>query len=175
MQGLASLASLVFNRQVVQHRDDACQQSCRSQMGGPARFGQNILLLMFVIYFIYICLVSFASVCLCMCRCNCSRDCGVSVRSLTCNTHSFPLLLSTASLSFLITSPGSVAPKTALPATMTLAPASAAWSMVFSDKPPSTSICRSGYFFRSAETLGSSDAMKDWPPKPGSTVMTRTI
>jgi hypothetical protein len=89
--------------------------------------------------------------------------------------YSFPLLLSTASLSFLMTSPGSDAPNTALPATMTLAPASAAWSIVFSDKPPSTSMCISGYFFRSAETLGSSEAMKDWPPKPGSTVITRTI
>jgi hypothetical protein len=41
------------------------------------------------------------------------------------------LLFSTASLSFAITSLGSLAPKTALPATMTFAPASAAVSIVF--------------------------------------------
>jgi hypothetical protein len=47
-------------------------------------------------------------------------------RWIPANAHNFPLRLSTASLSFLMTSPGSEAPKTALPATITLAPASAA-------------------------------------------------
>jgi hypothetical protein len=42
--------------------------------------------------------------------------------------------------------------KTPVPATMTLAPASADASMVSKDKPPSTSISRLGYLERSNST-----------------------
>lgn len=86
-----------------------------------------------------------------------------------------PLLFSTASLNFAITSAGSFAPNTAEPATITFAPASAATSIVFSDSPPSTSIFRSGYFARRADTLGMHSGMNFCPPKPGSTVIIRTI
>ncbi len=58
-----------------------------------------------------------------------------------------------------MTSAGSFAPNTALPATITLAPASAAWSMVPGPSPPSTSIFKFGYRFLSSWTLGNSDAM----------------
>ena len=51
-----------------------------------------------------------------------------------------PLLAAadTLLLSVFITAAGSAAPNTALPATMTLAPASAARSMVLGARPPST-------------------------------------
>ena len=46
--------------------------------------------------------------------------------------------LSTLERSVLMAMPMSSAPYTALPATMTLAPAAAAWSIVEGDRPPST-------------------------------------
>jgi len=52
------------------------------------------------------------------------------------HNDSLALLLSTASLNLAITSAGSFAPNTALPATMTFAPASAAWSIVPGPNPP---------------------------------------
>lgn len=88
-----------------------------------------------------------------------ATDAKVCVRSVNSYTayamfHSLPLssllpscshlLFSTASLSFAMTSLGSLAPNTALPATMTFAPASAAVSIVLSARPPSTSMFSSG-------------------------------
>ena len=49
---------------------------------------------------------------------------------------------------------GSGAPNTALPATMTFAPASAAASMVAGARPPSTWMSKSGYLCRSERTFG---------------------
>ena len=74
-----------------------------------------------------------------------------------------------------MTWPGSDAPKQLLPATMTLAPLSAAASMVLGPKPPSTSMSRVGWRWRRDATLGIMSDMNFWPPKPGSTVMTRAI
>lgn len=55
-----------------------------------------------------------------------------------------------------MTSPGFGAPNTELPATIQLAPAAAAASIVDGPNPPSTSISSVGYFFLSART---------YPPK----------
>mmetsp|Transcript_28887 Transcript_28887/g.81345 ORF Transcript_28887/g.81345 Transcript_28887/m.81345 type:complete len:291 (+) Transcript_28887:213-1085(+) len=84
-------------------------------------------------------------------------------------------LVSTSVRSVVITSAGLAAPKTALPATITLAPASAAWEMVLGDRPPSTWMLRAGNFSRSSFTFGIVSGMKDCPPKPGSTVITSTM
>src|SRR5690606_1152040 len=72
----------------------------------------------------------------------------------------------------------SSAPYTAEPATNVSAPASAAWAMVASEMPPSTcsqtSDPRWRAASRSARSLGMVSAMNPCPPKPGSTVMTKT-
>ena len=83
-----------------------------------------------------------------------------------------PLLCapSTFSLKSLITLPGSSAVNVALPATMTLLPASAAPWIVFGPIPPSTSMSKSGYRVRKSRTLEKQDVMHFWPPNPGSTV-----
>ena len=69
--------------------------------------------------------------------------------------------------------------KTALPATMTLAPAAQIWPAFCSETPPSTSIMGltpcSLASARTLATLATELGMNFWPPKPGFTVMTRTM
>ncbi len=66
-----------------------------------------------------------------------------------------------------------------LPETRTSMPFSAQRAAFFSEMPPSTSTMTSRPRFvissRIARAFGIMSAMKDWPPKPGSTVMTRTM
>src|SRR6478735_9069640 len=77
-----------------------------------------------------------------------------------------------------IAASGSSAPKTAEPATNVSAPASAARSMVAAEMPPSTCSHTADPRRRAsaarAESFGIVSGMNDWPPKPGSTVMTST-
>eukprot|EP00882_Tetradesmus_deserticola_P026684 GHRQ01029463.1.p1 GENE.GHRQ01029463.1~~GHRQ01029463.1.p1 ORF type:complete len:110 (+),score=30.67 GHRQ01029463.1:220-549(+) len=73
-----------------------------------------------------------------------------------------------------ITCAGSAAPKIALPATNTLAPAAAAATAVSAVMPPSTSISSSGNCCRSPLHFCTASAMNFWPPKPGCTVSTST-
>eukprot|EP00871_Galdieria_phlegrea_P004202 jgi/Galph1/4783/GphlegSOOS_G3495.1 len=80
-----------------------------------------------------------------------------------------------ASFRIEMTSVGLSAPNTALPATATFAPALATWPMVLGEIPPSTSIFNSGKQLRSFSTLGTTSGINFCPPKPGSTVMTKTI
>ena len=71
----------------------------------------------------------------------------------------------------------SLAPYTALPATSTSAPAATTWRAVTGSTPPSTSRWQAGLYWsiywRMAAIFGSWSAMNFWPPKPGSTVITR--
>ena len=71
----------------------------------------------------------------------------------------------------------SARPKTAEPATRTLAPAAFTSGAVDSSMPPSTSSSQAGFLSsiqpRMAFSLGIMSSMKPWPPKPGSTVITR--
>eukprot|EP00290_Baffinella_frigidus_P007467 CAMPEP_0180137048 /NCGR_PEP_ID=MMETSP0986-20121125/11937_1 /TAXON_ID=697907 /ORGANISM="non described non described, Strain CCMP2293" /LENGTH=145 /DNA_ID=CAMNT_0022078349 /DNA_START=626 /DNA_END=1063 /DNA_ORIENTATION=- len=68
---------------------------------------------------------------------------------------------------------GEAALKTLLPATIQFAPALAHSSMLAGPIPPSTSMSMSGHFALISATLGIMSDMKDCPPKPGSTVITR--
>lgn len=54
------------------------------------------------------------------------------------------------------------------------APAPAAAAMFWGASPPSTWMASAGCARRSAATLAIMAGMNDWPPKPGSTVMTST-
>lgn len=74
---------------------------------------------------------------------------------------------------------GSSARKTAVPATNVSAPASAARSIVSGLIPPSTWIqmsrSRSSMTLRARRIFSSIGSMNDWPPNPGSTVMTSSM
>src|SRR5665811_2105849 len=71
-------------------------------------------------------------------------------------------------------SPGSVAPKTAEPATNRLAPVSSTASIVSAATPPSTSRpTSSGNRCRARAIFGSTEAMNFWPLNPGLTVIIR--
>lgn len=65
--------------------------------------------------------------------------------------------------------------KTDDPATIMLAPALAAASTVLGPRPPSTWMSSAGCSVLISSTLGIMLGIKDWPPKPGSTVMTSTM
>eukprot|EP00967_Tisochrysis_lutea_P141552 scaffold260208_cov28-Tisochrysis_lutea.AAC.2 len=75
----------------------------------------------------------------------------------------------------LIGTAGSEPLKVAEPATITLAPAAAATSTLAAESPPSTWMSRLGHWLRSAATLAIMSGMNDWPPKPGSTVITSAM
>mmetsp|Transcript_5647 Transcript_5647/g.7520 ORF Transcript_5647/g.7520 Transcript_5647/m.7520 type:complete len:323 (+) Transcript_5647:266-1234(+) len=82
--------------------------------------------------------------------------------------------LSTDFLMIDITSPGFSALKMPDPETIRFAPALAHASMVCVLTPPSTWIPIEGNFRRIFATFGIVHHMNDWPPKPGSTVITST-
>lgn len=67
-----------------------------------------------------------------------------------------------------MTSRGFSAAKTAVPATMTLAPASAQYLIVFGATPPSTSMSRCGNLARSSATWR--DEMRTWSGEGGSQI-----